>query len=194
MYKTSQGSKKFSFSRFINNAVPNLAAAPRNDDLTLAEQDQLFEFQLRLPNPAQLSELSYFAGSITSSKTVSSQIHAALLKNNVLSATSPAVKTNAITSKFAHQLPIISSFGQRKLVNLLFFWEAEQQRWRVLEDEEKDIETVLEAERSTGGVVGTLETRLKELEGLIKLKPSIRSEMARDAEVLPAYEDVQTQT
>jgi hypothetical protein len=75
----------------------------------------------------------------------------------------------------------------------LFFWEEEQQRWRVL-DEEKDIETVLEAERSTGGVVGTLETRLKELEGLIKLKPSIRSEMARDAEVLPAYEDVQAQT
>ena len=76
----------------------------------------------------------------------------------------------------------------------MFFWEEEQQRWRVLEDEEKDIETVLEAERSTGGVVGTLETRLKELEGLIKLKPSIRSDMARDAEVLPAYEDVQAQT
>jgi hypothetical protein len=194
MYKTSQGSKKFSFSRFTNNAVPNLAAAPRNDDLTLAEQDQLFEYQLGLPNPAQLSELSYFAGSITSPKPVSGQIHTTILKKNVLSATSPAVKTNAIASKFAHQLPIISSFGQRKLVNLLLFWEEEQQRWRVLEDEEKDIETVLEAERSTGGAVGTLETRLKELEGLIKLKPSIRNEMARDAEVLPAYEDVQAQT
>lgn len=193
MYETSEGSKKFSFSRFINNAVPNLAAAPRNDDLTFAEQDQLFEYQLGLPNPAQLSELSYFEGGITSSKPISGQIHAALLKNNVLSATSPAVKTTAITSKFAHQLPIISSFGQRKLVNLLFFWEEEQQRWRVLE-EEKEIETVLEAERSTGGAIETLETRLKELDGLVKLKPSMRSEKARDAEVLPAYEDVQAQT
>ena len=117
MYKTSEGSEKFSFSRFINNAVPNLAAAPRNDDLTFAEQDQLFGYQLGLPTPAQLSKLSYFVGGITSSKTVSGQIHTTLLKNNVLSTTSLAVKTTAITSKFAHQLPIISSFGQRKLVD-----------------------------------------------------------------------------
>ncbi|OCL07758.1 hypothetical protein AOQ84DRAFT_341415 [Glonium stellatum] len=128
MYRTLEGLRKFSFSRFINNAVPNIAAAPRDNDLTSVEQDQLFDYQLGLSNPAQLSELSCFIGGITSSKTVSGQIHTALLKNNVLSDSCLAVKITAITSKFAHQLSMISSFGQRKLVNLLFFWEEEQQR------------------------------------------------------------------
>jgi len=36
-----------------------------------------------------------------------------------------------------------------------------------------------------------LEKRFKEVEGLISLKPSLRSEEARQAEELPGYEPVQ---
>ncbi|KAF2815219.1 uncharacterized protein BDZ99DRAFT_459146 [Mytilinidion resinicola] len=191
MHKTPTGDHIFSFSRFINNAVPNLALGPRADDLTVREQDQLFEHQISLPDPLKLDSLAFFVGGITSHERVSTQVHAALIKNGVLSAQSAAIDTKAITPQFAHQISIISSFAQKKLVNLLFYWEEEQQRWRVLLEEETEIKGVIDAEREDDGAVGSLEKRLKELEGMIRLKPSMRSIEARQAEQLPDYEQVQ---
>lgn len=51
----------------------------------------------------------------------------------------PTVNTNAITKNFAHQVSIISVHAQRKLVGLLFFWEEECTRWKLLEQEEAEI-------------------------------------------------------
>ncbi|OCK81717.1 hypothetical protein K432DRAFT_9755 [Lepidopterella palustris CBS 459.81] len=187
MYRTSSGNHKFSFSRFINAAVPNLAAAPHQNELSDLEQDQVFEYQILVENPHKLDPLASFIAGITRSKTVSGKIHSALIKNGVFSEDSQAINTRAITPNFPHQLSMISSFAQKKLVNLLFFWEEEQQRWRVLQEEEAEIRTVIGAEREIGSATGTLETRLKELEGLIRLKPSLRSSHMRDATPLPRY-------
>ena len=66
-------------------------------------------------------------------------------------------------------------------------------RWRVLEDEEREIQTVLKEEQEAGGdhaKVGHLEKRLMEIDGLKKLKPSLREREVRgDAEVLPGYSE-----
>jgi len=66
-------------------------------------------------------------------------------------------------------------------------------RWRILEDEEREIQTVLREEQEAGGdqaKVGHLEKRLMEINGLKKLKPSLREREARgDAEVLPGYSE-----
>ena len=64
-------------------------------------------------------------------------------------------------------------------------------RWRLLEEEEEEIRTVMDEERSISGLVGHFENRLKELEGQMKLKPSLRSHEARKADVLPEYGDTQ---
>ncbi|KAF2501871.1 hypothetical protein BU16DRAFT_211304 [Lophium mytilinum] len=187
MYKPSTGDHLFSFSRFINNAVPNLALGPRADDLTVRERDQLFEYQISILEPSKLRPLAFFMGGITANEGLSAQIHAALIKHEVLSASSAAINTEAITPKFAHQLSIISSFAQKKLVNLLLFWEEEQQRWRVLLEEEAEIKgmSVIEAEREDEGALGPLGKRLEEIEGMIRLKPSMRSIEVRRVDQLP---------
>lgn len=60
-------------------------------------------------------------------------------------------------------------------------------RFRLLEEEETEIKTVIEEERRHGGRTGELEKRLMELEGLKRLLPSMRSDEARRSEALPSY-------
>lgn len=85
--------------------------------------------------------------------------------------------------KFA-EVPV---FAQKRLVCLLFAWEEECIRWRLLEEEEVEIGVVLEAERGMGGEgrVEELEKRLLEIRGLMGVKPSLRGGVG--GEELPGY-------
>lgn len=67
-------------------------------------------------------------------------------------------------------------FAQKRLDWLLFAWEEECLRWRLLEEEEAAIWVMLEAERDRSGEewVGELEKRLLEVRGLMGVKPSLR--------------------
>ncbi|KAJ4314349.1 hypothetical protein N0V94_006509 [Neodidymelliopsis sp. IMI 364377] len=187
MYKTEAGEKKFSFTRFISNAVPNIAGAPQDTELSSHEQDLVFTHQLGEPDPLILSPQAFLHAGITSAPKVSASIHKALIKNGVLEDNSPTVHTQAITRNFAHQLSNITSHAQKKLINFLFFWEEEGQRWRVLIEELEELRIVTAAERESGGNVGTYEKRLAELEGAMRLRPSLRSREAQGREALPDY-------
>jgi hypothetical protein len=190
MERTPGGGTRFSFTRFINNAVPNLALAPQQTDLDVSEKDALFMYQVSASVPEKLVEESYIAGGITSSSSVSSKIHRALLKNGVIVRETGRIDTSKVTKNFAHQLSLITSHAQKKLINLLFFWEEEVMRLNVLRGEADELKVVIEEERKAGDGhenVGGLEKRAKELEGLLKLKPSLRGEEVRDSEQLPAY-------
>ncbi|ORY03929.1 hypothetical protein BCR34DRAFT_573074 [Clohesyomyces aquaticus] len=193
MFRTPEGGRKFSFTRFINNAVPNLALGPQTYDLDAGEQDFLFEYQLGEPDPLKLGEESFTFGGITQSKAVSAQIHRALIKNGVLKTgdgdgEQVRIDTKAITAQFSHQLAFISAHAQKKLINLLFFWEEEIMRWNVLIGEKQELETVISETRQAGAdQIGGLEKRLKELQGLLRVKPSLRGEEARKKESLPGY-------
>ncbi|KAF2117320.1 hypothetical protein BDV96DRAFT_644745 [Lophiotrema nucula] len=188
MFRDTSGNKKFSFTRFINNAVPNLAGTPQQYDLTPTEQDALFEYQLAEPDPLKLCDQAFFAGGITQSKTISLQIHKALLKNGVLSETEAIVNTRMISKNLANEVAMVSVHAQKRLINLLFFWEEEIQRWKVLIGEQQELKTVIEAEREECGNVGTYEKRLLELEGLLRLKPSLRGKAAEEGQTLPGYQ------
>jgi hypothetical protein len=187
MYRTENGEKKFSFTRFMSNASPVLAGAPQDTELSSQEQDTVFMNQLGEPDPLILSPQAFLNAGITSASKTSAAIHKALLKNGVLEQDSSTVNTRAITSQFAHQLSMITSHAQKKLVNLLFFWEEEVQRWKVLIGELEELRVVIEAEKESGGNVGTYEKRLAELEGMMKLRPSFREEQAKGNETLPKY-------
>ncbi|TKA62501.1 hypothetical protein B0A49_13147 [Cryomyces minteri] len=58
---------------------------------------------------------------------------------------SMTVNTSLITRNFPNQLAIISVHAQRKLVGLLFFWEEECVRWRMLEEEGAEIQSFIAA-------------------------------------------------
>jgi hypothetical protein len=184
MFKSTDGSKHFSFSRFINNAVPNLASAPIDTDLSTTELDALFTHQLTQTDFLTLSDQSFLHAGITTSPKTSASIHKALLKNGVLA--QGAVNTSAIDKNFAHDLAIVTSHAQKKIVNVLFFWEEEGMRWRKLSGEKEELEVVIKETKEAGGDVGSYEKRLVEAEGEMGLRPSLRN--GKGGEGLPGYE------
>jgi len=188
MFKNEAGEHKFSFTRFMSNAVPNLAGAPQDTELSTHEADLVFTNQLGENDPRILAPDAFLHAGITSAPKVSASIHKALLSNGVLSKNSPTVNTTAISRNFAHQLPNITSHAQKKLINFLFFWEEELQRWKMLMGERDELDVLIDTEKESSGDIGIYEKRLVEVQGAIRLKPSLRSEQAARAERLPNYE------
>jgi len=98
------------------------------------------------------------------------------------------VNTGGVTKAFASQLAVISVHAQRKLVGLLFFWEEECTRWKLLDQEEREILSALEANKGNADLECALEAvRLK-----MKLLPSQRGEETANVgqgagHVLPTY-------
>ena len=187
MFKTDDGKKKFSFTRFMSNAVPNIAGTPQNTELSAHEEDLAFLHQLSEPNPLILSPEVFAHANITSEPRISASIHKALIKNGVLEQASSAVHTDKITKNFANQVPGITSHAQKKLINFLFYWEEEGQRWKKLRGELEELKVVIAEEKESGGNIGAYEKRLAEVEGEMQLRPSLRSQQAQENAQLPDY-------
>jgi len=171
--------KRFSFMRLINNAIPNFARDDINDvDLSPKQADELVEYQLTLPAPRYLGQGSFFVAGLTDSKSISEKIYKGLLKANIINAPSsdnskPPVVTGAIGKSFVHQMACISVHAQRKLVGILFFWEEECTRWKLLDQEEAEI---LQAMGHEGMDDRNLDMALRAVEMKRRLLPSQRAE------------------
>lgn len=189
MYKTPDGHTKFSFTRLMNNAEPMFANPVSDADFNPHEQDLLFQSQLHELDPLVLSPIAFQVGGVTDSEKVSASIHKALLKHGIISESAPMVNTQGITKQFPHQVAMVGSHKQKKLINLLFFWEEECQRWKVLIEELDELKTVMHAEQETGGATGTYEKRVKEIQGLLRVLPTMRSQIGKSNEALPPYQE-----
>lgn len=182
--------RKFSFMRLVNNAIPNFARDDVNDvDLPLAQADKLIDYQLVLPNPRYLTGESFYVAGIVGSSSLSKKVFKALEKHSIISSSQdqPPVNTAAISRNFAHQLACISVHAQRKLVGMLFLWEEECTRWRMLDLEEKELKEAMDREGSqnTGLALAWEAVQIKK-----RLLPSERAEIRSDDvnnEQLPAY-------
>ncbi|KAI9868236.1 MAG: hypothetical protein M1813_006981 [Trichoglossum hirsutum] len=180
MYRTNEGRMSFSFGRLVTNMFPNMANDAKDDiDLSPSQQDALFRWQLSQENPKVLNDLSFFMGGIVEPKSHSPKIHSALKKNGVIDAATGALHTSRITKHFANELYIISVHRQRKLVGLLFWWEEELVRWRLLEDEEREISLLV----AQDGERDDLDVALQVVEKKRTMLPSVR---AQDSG-LPSY-------
>ena len=188
--------------RMINNAVPNFAWDDPNDvDLSPVQADNLVRYQLGLAYQRYLDELSFFLAGIVDTESQSKKVHKALIKNKIIlpipesessnsanEGVQMPVNTAGVTKGFASQLAIISVHAQRKLVGMLFFWEEECMRWKLLDAEEKDILSALENEDGNRDLAVALEAvELKK-----KLLPSQRGERTENVgegrgHELPAY-------
>jgi hypothetical protein len=98
------------------------------------------------------------------------------------------VNTAAIGKGFASKLAVISVHAQRKLVGMLFFWEEECTRWKLLDAEAREILSALD--KNAGNV--DLAVALKAVEMKKKLLPSQRAEGTANVtpgagHVLPSY-------
>lgn len=166
--------------------MPNFANDNKDDvNLSPGQADQLVAYQIDTPYPRYLSEKAFFIAGIVSAESLSKDVHKALVKHKIIlpipEASSSSntgdgetltVNTAGITKGFASQLYMISIHAQRKLVGLLFFWEEECTRWKLLDQEEKEILAALEANK--GNV--DLECALEAVRMKMKLLPSKRGE------------------
>ena len=65
MFRKPGGKLGFSFTRFIASAVPNFATSSDNDiELSAKQQDDLFNFQIGLPEPRLLGEHSFYIAGV----------------------------------------------------------------------------------------------------------------------------------
>lgn len=166
---------KFTFLRMISKPeFPNMRGDPNDIDLTTKQLDDLVTYQLGLPNPRYLNAGSFFVAGLTDIKSTSEKIHKALLKANITSApssdgTNDPVITSAIGKNYRSQLSFISQYAQRKLVAMLFFWEEECNRWKMLDQEEARIISEMGQHARDNQ---ELDLALKEVEVKRKLLPS----------------------
>lgn len=143
MFRKRNGSLGFSFSNFVNAAVPNLGmnSVPTSWCAQLG-QDMLYAHQLssRSPGaPFALDERSLFVGGICDHEGTSLKVFHKLGRAGILDEQGCVLTHKIEGKKFPHQVPILSQPRQRDLVYLLFWWEEECQRLRKLIDEEKEL-------------------------------------------------------
>lgn len=153
------------FFRFMNNVMAPMANDAKDDvDMSPAQADALLTYQLSLPEPRYLTPDSLVLAGIVDNATLGAKVFKVLVKQGLARpAPSPAsappaaaggsssttaaaaapsqmtVDTTKITRKFANKFAVVSVHAQRKLIGLLFFWEEECVRWRVLDQEEVEI-------------------------------------------------------
>jgi len=175
---TDQNGKRrlsFSFFRLITNTVPNFANSARDPKISTSDLDTIFEFQQVIDPPQKLVSSTFYVARVTSNEPNATKVFEKLKTIGVLYDHAPWVNTRNITANFTHQLAILPSVYQKRLICLLFDWEEEIQRWKVLQSEEDEINVVMEETKAVGGQVGHLEKRLLEIKGLKSLKPSARA-------------------
>lgn len=82
--------------------------------------------------------------------------------------------------------------AQRKVIGMLFFWEEEIVRWRLLDDEEQEIRKVMGDAAEKGGNQGALPDLQLALESVRMrrgMRPSRRLPGAiKEGEELPEYQ------
>ena len=174
--------------------------------LTLAvEADLLVSYQLDQPRFIYLWPGAFEASHVVETLDDSKRTHSALQKAGIISCPLPAkdgdaevtvdmipVNTSKITRHFANQVPFLSGrYVMRRLVSLLFFWEEEVSRWRVLDAEEREIEALLP--NAPDFIKDELGMRLEAVQMRKNLLPSQRPETTPNVghgvqDELPAYE------
>jgi hypothetical protein len=144
--------KSFSFTKFFDAVVPNMfddLSAPKAARLAPHRRDMLYAHQLSSQNFYALDERSFSVAGVVDSERMSKRSRKALLKYGVLKEDG-TLDTSQIGPKFIHQMAFIDVYRQRELINLLFWWQEECQRYAKLVGEDKELSDLIkEAEQYT---------------------------------------------
>lgn len=98
--------------------------------------------------------------------------------------------TTKIDRNFVNKIAVISVHKQRQLINMLFFWEEEITRWRLLGQEESELIAQINLPEVDHDVKAVLEQQLQVVRATKRTPPSKRHEDGRIIEdELPSYEE-----
>jgi hypothetical protein len=130
--------------------VPNMfddLSALKAAAMAPLRRDMLYAHQLASSNFYALDERSFSVAGVVDSERMSKRVCKALKKYGVLKEDGK-VDTTQIGPKFIHQTMFIDVYRQMELVDLLFWWQEECQRYAKLVDEDKELSHMIaEAER-----------------------------------------------
>ncbi|KAF4637384.1 hypothetical protein G7Y89_g686 [Cudoniella acicularis] len=173
---------------------PTGSRPPPTDDLTPPRKDIIFAFQILQPNPLALIPLSLKIAKITGTDQYSNSVFRSAQKEGIISQEGYPV-TSKINANLVNRIAILSLPKTKELVNLLFFWEEESTRLRMLQEEEQEIDVILQEMDGVDGERQShermeLELRLAQVKIRRAMVPSKRTAggLARGEEELPGYE------
>jgi hypothetical protein len=147
MYRKKEGKRSFSFSLFTNATVPNFPVDSSSgliNELHPHRRDMLYGHQLASKHFYALDERSIYVAGVVNAERASKSAFKALQKNEVLNKEG-VVHTTKIGPKFLHQVAMLNAAQQRELINMLFWWEEESQRFSKLWDEDQELTNMIEA-------------------------------------------------
>ena len=165
---------------------------PRIDDLLPQTKDHIFSWQLDATDFSRIDQDTILRAGISPKKTYAAKIFSASQKLGIIDPVNGRPDTSKIDRNLVKAMPNISVQKQRELVMLLFFWEEETTRWRLLESEEAEIKARLEEERQwREGARMELEHALRLVQAKKRVLPSLRDQSGRviedGDERLPSY-------
>ncbi|KAK4495896.1 hypothetical protein PRZ48_013164 [Zasmidium cellare] len=181
------------FLRRLSNPFENWHyRSLRIDDLLPQTKDHVFSWQLDATDFSRIDQDTILRAGISPNKTYAAKIFSASQKLGIIDPMTGLPDTSKIDRNLVKAMPNISVQKQRELVMLLFFWEEEITRWRLLESEEAEIKGRLEEEGQwREGARMELEHALRVVQAKKRVLPSLRDQSGRviedGEERLPSY-------
>lgn len=140
MYRKRNGSLGFSWTNFVQSAVPSMGmSTPQNHWVPEIGRDMLYAHQISATHsgaPFALDKRSLFIGGICDHEGTSNNVFHKLGRAGVLDEQGCVCTSKIEGKKFPHQVTVLSLPRQRDLLGLLFWWEEECLRLHKLIDEE----------------------------------------------------------
>ncbi|KIW05990.1 uncharacterized protein PV09_03174 [Verruconis gallopava] len=165
---------RFSFKRLLGESG-HFEVKCANAELTLDDEDRLFEHQMWSRNPKHISSNSLYVIDVTPSERLAEEAYHKLVKEGyIIEPPNPDIDTSKISNKMKSHLAFLPEYGQNRVACVLHAWKREIERMKALEDEERRIQEKIEGMESGVEVPVGLQTRLREVQRLLKLKPSLR--------------------
>jgi len=145
------------------------------DDLSGPARDSLFLSQLEKPDPTALNAESLFTAKICETHYYANSVFKDCQKYGIIdSAGHP--DTSKINRSMVNRIGIISVPKQRELVNMLFFWEEELMRWRLLDQEAAEIEQAINTTENVDLHTSEMQDRLTAVKAMKRVVPSGRKQ------------------
>lgn len=95
-----------------------------------------------------INDMSCFMSGVVDGRTMSRDAYKALKKMGVLDPETGELYTRRIDRNFSHGMAVVPLNRQRMIVGLLFHWEEEMTRWRLLDEEEAEIRKAMDVDRT----------------------------------------------
>ncbi|CAK4032801.1 Hypothetical predicted protein [Lecanosticta acicola] len=191
-----------SFMRRLSHPFANWDTQRENlrwgsDELHPKVKDEVFQWKVGSRDFECLDAESLIRADIVANHTRAKTVLKAAHKIGTIDAETGHPVTTKIDRSMLSEMPILSIVKQRDLIKLLFFWEEECTRWRLLGEEEKELGEKLREEGLSREVEAELKTMLMFVRERKRVLPSVRDESGhvrrQEDEQLPTYDEARRQ-